>query len=682
MMKGLQRGLRWVASLALVLVSIPGWVVVASAQSNPAPYVSQPLVPDAVPPGSQSFTLTVRGAGFVNGSTVAWNGSPRSTTFVSSSRLAATINASDIAKPGTAAVTVVNPAPGGGTSNTVFLPVTSYSAFALTRTDLPVNPYEGSLVAAADFNGDGKPDILVADGEGDISVLLGNGDGTFSPPVSSGGSTKVIACAMAVGDFNGDGILDVAFSGDSTLGIFLGNGDGTFRFLTTVAATGDYTDSIMAADLNGDGKLDLATVNPQSDDVEVFLGNGDGTFDGVAQYSTGGSDSVALGLGDFNRDGKIDLVAGSLGGTVSILFGNGEGGFAAPVQYQVGFQVDFVTAADLNGDGALDLVAANAGATTISVLLGNGDGTFQPPVEYAVGTDPLTIAVGDFDGDRKLDLAVANRDCTGQGCGTGSISVLIGGGNGTFQTHVDYATANSPFSLAIADFNRDGRLDIAVSDANDSLVSVFFQAPAPTLSPTSLTFPTVVVGKTASARVSLKNTGGALDITSISTTGDFSQTTTCGSTVYAGQTCYIVVDFTPKARGTRIGTLSVTDNAVGNPQVVSLSGVGTVVSLSTTSLDFGLVPVGTTSPPMSVTVTNHSSTALNINSIYIKGQASLDFAQTNTCGSSVPGNGSCSINVTFTPSSGGNRTSTLYVSTDGGGPAQTVKLSGYGTTNR
>src|SRR5205823_6165543 len=152
----------------------------ATAQTNPVPLMNQPHVPDAIPPGGPRFTLTVNGTGFVSGSVVNSNGSARATTFVSSSQLTATVLASDIATASTASVTVINPSPGGGTSNVVFFPIMlPTSSVSLIRADYATG-FESGAVGVGDFNGDGKLDLAVTNfGINTVSILLGNGDGTF-----------------------------------------------------------------------------------------------------------------------------------------------------------------------------------------------------------------------------------------------------------------------------------------------------------------------------------------------------------------------------------------------------------------------------------------------------------------------------------------------------------------------
>jgi VCBS repeat protein/IPT/TIG domain-containing protein/FG-GAP repeat protein len=456
---------------------------------NPSavPFINQPLVPAATAPGGTGFTLTVNGTGFISGSVVNWNGSPRSTTFVSSSQLQASIPASDIAAPGTASVTVVNPPPGGGSSNVDLLEVTlpTLSVSLVGGADYGGGSFLTGM-AVGDFNDDGKLDLSVADYDNSVLyVLLGNGDGTLQAPVQF--ATGGFPGGVAVGDFNGDGKLDLAVSyGCNTsncltggVSILLGNGDGSFETHVDYPA-GGAPSGLVAGDFNQDGKLDLAVANYYDGTVSIFLGNGDGTF----QPQVVSKDCIACGLGtnpaavtigDFNGDGRLDLVmAGDQ--PVDVLLGNGDGTFQAPIEYTTGnFWGHSVVVADFNADGKLDVALANScgptscnyGEGNVSILIGNGDGTFQPHVDFPGGASPGGAVVGDFNGDAKLDLAVANY---------GGVSLLLGNGDGTFQAPLSFSTESSP-GVAAGDFNGDGRLDLGVNNVQpQDSISVLLQS--------------------------------------------------------------------------------------------------------------------------------------------------------------------------------------------------------------
>jgi hypothetical protein len=333
-------------------------------------------------------------------------------------------------------------------------------------------------VAVGDFNGDGKLDLAVdnAGSPGTVSVLLGKGDGTFQAPINS--AAGIPSHSMVVGDFNGDGKLDLALSaGDSgVVSVLLGNGDGTFQAPVHYDAGTDPTIKVpvmwvAAGDFNRDGKLDLVVANKGTiannftdSSVSVLLGNGDGTFQAAAEYGPV-VNSYCVAVGDFNGDGNLDLAvanSGSLhvGAGVSVLLGNGDGTFQSAVTYDAGVACVLVTVADFNGDGKPDLAVLGP---PDRVLLGNGDGTFQSAIPFQAGGYSLSVAVADFNGDGKLDLAHANLANSQNPDGT--VSVLLGNGDGTFQTAVTYAlgTNADPECVAVGDFNGDGKPDLAVA---------------------------------------------------------------------------------------------------------------------------------------------------------------------------------------------------------------------------
>ena len=286
--------------------------------------------------------------------------------------------------------------------------------------------------------------------------------------------------SVAVGDLNGDGRADLATTGS----VLLGNGDGTFQAAINYRA-GTNPVSVAVGDFNGDGKADLVTVNNSTcpicvsqgnGNLSVLLGKGDGTFQGAVNYGAGTA-PVSVVAGDFNGDGKLDLVVADAGayptnGGVSVLLGNGDGTFQAAVNYSAGRSPRSLATGDFNGDGKLDLavVSHDNYSAPILVLLGNGDGSFQSPVAYGAGPYTYSVAVGDFNADGKPDLAVANFGI-GDWVVFSSVSVLLGKGDGTFGHAVGYGPGGT--SVAVGDFNGDGELDLAVGNefsANDSVL--------------------------------------------------------------------------------------------------------------------------------------------------------------------------------------------------------------------
>jgi FG-GAP-like repeat len=250
-------------------------------------------------------------------------------------------------------------------------------------------------------------DLAVANNFGDsVSILLGNGDGTFDP--ANNFPTGNSPYAIAIGDFNGDGVLDLVTANESSnsnsVSILLGNGDGTFGPANNFPRGGTTPRFVAVGDFNGDNVLDLAVANTGSHDLGILLGNGDGTFGPANNFQTGEeSFPTFVAVGDFNDDDVLDLVTvyDNLGETnsnsVTILLGNDDGTFNSGKYFRVGTSPMAVAVEDFNGDSVLDLAVANSGsAGSVSILLGNGDGTFGQVTSFEVGNRTFSVAVGEF----------------------------------------------------------------------------------------------------------------------------------------------------------------------------------------------------------------------------------------------------------------------------------------------
>jgi hypothetical protein len=260
--------------------------------------------------------------------------------------------------------------------------------------------------------------------------------------------------SVASGDFNHDGAADLATvnTGSSTVAVLLGRGDGTFADATT-SPVGTGILAVAAGDFNSDGNLDLAVTDRSGNAVWVLPGNGDGTFGAPLSYALPAPSGLAVA--DFNGDGRPDLAVTSQGNTVSVLLNNGTGGFQAPASYAVSLGASQVVAGDFNADGRPDLVTANSGSGSVNVLLNAGSGSFQPAVAYSTGLGgPVAVAIGDLSGDGKADLVVT--------AGGNAVGVLLNNGNGTFGPALVTATNYPVSSVAVSDFNHDGKADLAL----------------------------------------------------------------------------------------------------------------------------------------------------------------------------------------------------------------------------
>ena len=388
------------------------------------------------------------------------------------------------------------------TSAVAFRPVVAIGALilvssgALAQTPpafLPAVLYDTGAAATesavvADVDRDGHPDVIVAiqnhsfgtGTHGLAAVMRGNGDGTFGEAVTydSGGGAPF---SLAVADLNADGAPDIVMDnfcglagagtcGPGTVGVLLNRGDGTFAGAVSWDL-GDSSQTIAIADVNGDGRPDLVAAASFLG-VSVLLGNGDGTFQQPTFAGVGPIQARSVAVADMNRDGRLDVVASGSDnsvspgrGAVAILPGNGDGTFQPPLAtYESGVtggQANAVAVADLDGDGALDVAVANYADRTAGVLLGTGTGGLRPVVLYdSGGPFAWAVAIADVNGDAIPDLAVANY--------SGTVGVLVGKGDGTFQTARAFTAALAAASVAAADLNHDGQPDLVAANATQT----------------------------------------------------------------------------------------------------------------------------------------------------------------------------------------------------------------------
>ena len=472
-------------SFALVAAAL--LLVIASHAATPqvgypVPQIIGPTHPTAVAPGGPGFTVKVYGANFINGSVVNWNKQARTTTFVSGHELDAQILASDIAVNTAGMITVTTTGPNG--------PITSstYSQVEVHRAQRTIGPLQPKYYAhwilsyAADVNGDGYLDLAGLDFASralGVRSFLNQGDGTFEagPYVTLRNSSS--GGPFQFGDFNGDGVPDFLYTVGNGLGypyhlkVNLGNGDGTFlpgaifdSFPPGVIPSPRFA---VVGDFNQDGALDVAIQDegglPNS--TKVFLGNGDGTFtQGLTIHTSPLYGAVVAG--DFNNDGKLDIIGVNRSADLKsfefmFFAGNGDGTFWPPTLKTTISSGPFgippcILVTDLNHDGTADLVFGTQ-VGQIGVMVGNGDGTFQTPVYYHVGyLNYFEFAVGDFNSDGNTDVIVQNNNYS---C---DFEILLGNGDGTLQgPQVTQQPGGGAVSnILVGDFNHDGLLDFAL----------------------------------------------------------------------------------------------------------------------------------------------------------------------------------------------------------------------------
>jgi hypothetical protein len=501
------------------------FALAAVAQNVPVPYISQPLSPTTVLPGSQGFTLTVHGANFAPSAVLEWNGSQRATVVVSGNVLQATINTSDLTTANFVLVTVVNLGSNPQTSNTALFTIRKPApAVALTQ-----DPYffdSGNTATVGDFNGDGQPDIATCSPNNArgivINAYLGQGRNKFGPPIKTIAKDVYVNCAsLFTGDFNGDHLLDLAaVAVNSKVAILFG--DGTGKFTQGPVTGAGLTRVIGFADFDGDGFLDLLAVDRVG--IVFLFGTGGGNFGSSTVFGARNLDSNPV-FGDFNEDGYLDVAFHEAGGAVRVALNQGNRTFRVTGSYSL--PCGSIATADVNNDGHLDIVDC-----TGAVLLGKGNGTFTNGVGSAVqSSGPPVIA--DFNGDGTMDVLFVSP-----ASGPYPLSILLGNGDGTFQSPAPAGPTSLGSFLGLSDFNSDGHLAVVGSFPGGG-ISEFRQVPAG-LYPGALAYGPQLVGTSSQPQIAnLYNAGSTpLNLTSIKIGGtdpnDFTQTNNCPTSVPVG----------------------------------------------------------------------------------------------------------------------------------------------------
>lgn len=608
--------------------------------------------------------------------------------------------------------------------------------FTQVQSQAPAN---AGALAVGDFNGDGNLDALIMANNGDsLSLSFGNGDGTFQSPVSIPNAPYSFnSQAVLVGDVNHDRKLDIVLPG---LWVMLGNGDGTFQNPVVSPANASPT---VVFDINGDGQPDVVCISASSYNgspgmIVMLSGNGDGTFMDTRNVALASS-SYSPGAGvaaDFNGDGKLDLAVSESGypnGQVSVELGKGNGRFGQPIVSPLSSTAgtSFMLAADFNGDHKLDLLVLDSGSG-FQVLLGNGDGTFGTPVDTPLTYPIYWLAAGDFNRDGKADLAITVNNSSSSylniylsnGDGTFTLGqqysvypnsyvtaadvngdgkpdlvvdavstygsaynllVFLGNGDGTFRGPVFGPSVYYSSQTVVADFNGDGKPDIAVLTSASSSSAIAFLA--------GNGDGTFVLHGYSDVGVSLSGPLSAGDFTGDGNLDLVASSGCCGSggpgilPGYGDGTFGSPLEYDFSGNGSHgasaiagdfnsdgVSDLAIPVLTTSNSPAVLLYVSSATPYLSPTGLKFGKVPVGKTSAPKKVTLTNSGNAELKISSVSVSG----DFSEENNCKTHLDVGKSCTIHVSFKPTQKGLLKGTLSIADNAPASPQKVSLTGTG----
>ncbi|MDB5978482.1 MAG: repeat-containing protein, partial [Nevskia sp.] len=584
-------------------------------------------------------------------------------------------------------------------------------------------------VLTADFNGDGRPDLAIVNHDGNAVQVLTDGslpeNIVFSGQASFAVGDSPFAAAAA--DFNGDGKPDLVVGNYAagTVSVLLnttapGAATPAFTAQKTFAA-GSQPLSVATADFNGDGRPDIVVANFNSSFVSVLLdttapGASTPSFAAQTQININLASANAVAVADVNHDGKPDIViTDDIGKKVGVLLNTTATGaatpsFSAEQEFAAGAGPDAVAVRDLNGDGLPDLVVTCHDDNTVAVLLntttpGSSTAQFAAAASFATAASPTVLSIADIDGDGKPDLLVGGA--SGSAIQVFYNNTAPGSSSAAFGAPHSVDAADIPAGLAVADLTGVGEPELVSSSLNsaffDVLLNTRFVVSAGgtgtgtihydipvigglSLEPESLGFGLQPVGKPSAVHsATLTNTSGSpVGINGITTTVGFSQGNNCLGSLAAGASCKIDVTFLPPTAGPFGGTLSVSNGVSDTPLTVALLGTGVAsapgISADPTVIDFGAEHAGDSSEPAQVTLTNTGGTPVTVSGVTASGSnASAFVVQNGSCGEVLAAGASCTYRISFAPQSFGSYEAVETFTTDQAGISDTVTVSGEGS---